>query len=149
MEYRAASEPVRFAHSEATQLSAALRAAATELESQAVNRRGWAKDALRDWRGRYADQFKTDTETGAKNAEEFARVMRDSARQLDDLAQKARDEQDRRDRTAAWQAEQDSEYFWERGWESFWGTDEKPPDTSLPPEPPAIAPQAPRVDRRV
>jgi len=127
------SEPVRFAFLEATQLAAALRAAATELEAQVPTRQAWATEALKQWRGRFADEFRAGHASGVKDAGAFVAAMRKAATDLDALAQEAKDEQQRRNTAASWQAEQDSEGWIEKKWEGFWGTDEKPPDTTVKP----------------
>ena len=131
-----AGEPVRFAFAEAEQLSARLRATAAEVEAQAPARAAWSTEALRQWRGRHADQFRTDARTAAGDAVELATALRGAAGQLDVLAERAREEQHRRDRAAAWQAEQDRESVFEKAVEKVLGTDERPPYL-VPPAPPA------------
>lgn len=147
MDLRALGQ-VEFAYGEAERLAAALRATALELESQVGSRRACAVTALAQWRGTFAEQFRQDTEVGARNGTEFATALRSAASQLDQLVTEAREEQRRRDVAADWQAEQDRESWIEKTWERATGTDEK-----VPPVPPTgdgrhLRPRAPAVPAR-
>ena len=142
MELHAAG-PTGFAFSEATDLAAALRRAAGELEAQATSRRSWATAALVEWRGRFAEEFRRDTEVGAANGLQFATALRAAAVQLDQLAVEAREEQRRRDAAAAWKREQDSESAAEKLFEKVFDRDEKPPWAGATKAGRTCAPEAP------
>ncbi len=119
-------EDVRFDWAGATRLSAELRSTATVLDSQVPRRNGAAQGAKAEWRGVFSEQFLDRMRVCTTDAGRPAEAMRQAAADLDELATLARDEQDRRERARAWEAENDSEGGLEKAWEWASGTDEEP-----------------------
>lgn len=138
-------EPVRFAYNQATKLAEALRNAAQALEDETDLRRTLTKNALAEWKGVFATEFRQRMVIAVKDARELAQAMRTGASQLDALATAAREEQERRDKAVAWQRKQDSRNIAERAWETVFDRDEKPPFMKPNPLPDGIKVDGPAV----
>jgi hypothetical protein len=105
-------EDVPFAWEAASTLRRSFLRAASELEQQIPRRTSYAALALRDWRGRYADEFEGQHMAVTRgDAHRIAAECRRCAAMLDQLAQQAREEQQRRELARAWKLEHDA---WER-----------------------------------
>jgi hypothetical protein len=103
---------VDFAWEAASRLKHSFLRAAQELEEQIPRRNAYAAHALQDWRGRNAEQFKGEhmaAMTG--DARRIAAECRRCAEMLEELAQLAREENERRALAREWQAKHDA---WER-----------------------------------
>jgi hypothetical protein len=106
------TEDVRFAWDAAARLKQSFLRAARELEDQIPRRDGYAEHALRQWRGRYADEFESEhMAVTARDAHRIAEECRRCAAMLEELAQQAREEQQRRELARAWKVRHDA---WER-----------------------------------
>ena len=125
-ELRGIEEDVQFDWAGAARLSAELRSTAALLESQVPRRNSIAQSAKAEWRGAFSEQFLDRMKICTKDAGRLADAMRTAAQGLDELAELARDEQDRRLRARAWKAENDSESGVESFFEKVTGTDEEP-----------------------
>jgi hypothetical protein len=91
--------PVPFDFDAASDLAARFRASAKLVTAQQLpRRRELARTARADWLGRYAELFDTRMGQCTGDAERLAAAMRDAATKVDQLAQEARREQERRDR---------------------------------------------------
>lgn len=119
-------EDLKFDWAGAERLSAELRSTAAVLDDQIPRRNSIAQSAKSEWRGVFSEQFLDRMKVCTADAGRLADAMRKAATGLDELAQLARDEQNRRDRAQAWKAENDSENFVESGFEKLTGTDEEP-----------------------
>ena len=119
-------EDLKFDWAGAARLSAELRSTATVLDGQVPRRNSIAQAAKSEWRGVFSEQFLDRMKVCTTDAGRLADAMRQAATDLDELAQLARDEQARRDRAQAWEAENQSENFLESGFEKITGTDEEP-----------------------
>ncbi len=128
---RGIEEDVRFNWSAAQSLAASFRAAATIYENQISSRDGFATDALKEWRGNYAEQFRGRMRICAADARKLVASMRLAANQLDELGRLAHEEQNRREKARAWKKHQDNQGFFEDVKEFFGGDDDVPP----PPDP--------------
>jgi hypothetical protein len=103
---------VDFAWEAASRLKQSFLRAASELEAQIPRRNAYAGHALRDWRGRYADEFESEhMAVTARDAHRIAAECRRCAAMLEELARLAREEQQRRELARAWKTEHDA---WER-----------------------------------
>jgi uncharacterized protein YukE len=147
------AEPITFDFQAAADLAARFRASAECLRSQVGQRDRLADHARHDWRGVYAGKFDTRMQVCAGDANRLAAALDEAARQVDELARLAREEQARRAaarewkvRHDAWQRKKDDENFLERGWDGLFGDDEPKPPDLVPTQPPRlpIAPAAPR-----
>ena len=100
---------VPFAWHAAASLKRSFLAAANELEGQVGERASYAEDARRDWRGRYAQEFESEHMAAIRrDAHTLAAACRTCAEMLEQLADRARQEQDRREVLRAWAAEHEA-----------------------------------------
>ena len=91
--------PVPFDFDAASDLAARFRSSAGLVTAQQLPRRHQlAATAREDWRGRYAEIFDTRMKQCSDDAERLAEALRDAATKVEQLAQEAREEQQRRDR---------------------------------------------------
>jgi uncharacterized protein YukE len=139
----------------AKQLSAEFRRAAGEIDGQIPRRNSMATHAKEDWRGTYARKFDGHMEICTGDAAKLAAALEKAAATLDELAQLAREEQERRDIAQAWKVEHDA---WEReqsndgllenAWDGIAGDDEpKPPDLPVKTPPTRTLPNPVRGGR--
>jgi hypothetical protein len=106
------TQKVPFAWHAASALKHSFLRAASELEDQIGERASYAEAAKRDWRGRYAEEFESEHMTAMRDdARKLAAECRRCAGMLEQLAQLAREEQQRRELARAWEAEHRA---WER-----------------------------------
>jgi hypothetical protein len=106
------TEDVRFAWDAASRLKDSFVRAASELEGQIARRNAYGAHALRDWRGRYAQEFESEhMAVTARDAHRIAAECRRCAAMLEELAQLAHEEQQRRELARAWKVKHDA---WER-----------------------------------
>src|SRR5436189_3352971 len=105
------AEPITFDFEAARPLATRLRATADLLRSQVGQRDGLAAGARREWRGVYAGKFDDRMSVCRTDAGRLAIALDDAARQVDELARLAREEQDRRTAARAWKVRHDA---WER-----------------------------------
>jgi hypothetical protein len=97
---------VDFAWEAASRLKHSFLRAPSELEDQIPRRNAYATHAMRDWRGRYAKEFEGEhMAVTARDAHRIAAECRRCAAMLEELAQLAREEQQRRELARAWEAE--------------------------------------------
>jgi len=116
--------PVPFDFDAASDLAAKFRASANLVTAQQLpRRRELARTARADWQGRYADIFDTRMGQCTGDADRLAEAMRDAATKVDQLAEEAKREQQRRDRA--------NEYLREH---AEWRERERERDNDLLPE---------------
>jgi uncharacterized protein YukE len=127
-------EDVRFNWAGADALEQELRATSSTLDGQVSRRNGYASAAREEWRGVYSRQFAQRMRICTGDAGRLADAMTQAANQVQELAEAARREQDRREQAREWKREQDDEGLFERGKDFLFGEDDKPPIP--PPEPP-------------
>ncbi|HEY8526723.1 MAG TPA: hypothetical protein VIL48_17265 [Acidimicrobiales bacterium] len=137
-ELGAIHEDVRFDWGKASELAAELRATAGELDDQVTERNNIKTPAREHWEGRYAHEFDDRVSTCTSDASRFASSMREAARQLDELARLAREEQNRREQAREWERNNDDGGFWDSIGDFFFGEDDLPPPPP-PVEPPTIS----------
>ena len=102
-------EDVPFAWDAASKLKQELLRAAGKLEGQIPRRNSYARHALEDWRGRYAHEFEVEHmayTTG--DAQRIATALQNCAEMVHELANLARQEQDRREIARAWKRKHDA-----------------------------------------
>lgn len=127
---------IKFPFALASRLSAEFRRAASDLDAQIPRRNAMATHAKEDWRGTYSRKFDGHMKICTSDAGKIASGLEEAAATLDELAQLAREEQERRDIAQAWKVKHDE---WEReqsndgalenAWDGLAGDDEpKPPD---------------------
>lgn len=120
----------------ATRLSAELRGAASQLDGQIPRRNSMATHAKEDWRGAYSRKFDGHMKICTSDAAKISTALEEAAATLDELAQLAREEQERRDTAQAWKVkhdawkqEQSNDGLLENAWDGVAGDDEpKMPD---------------------
>ena len=127
-------EAVRFAFQAAASLATELRSAAGQLEDQIGQRRRQAAVARAEWRGTYGEQFDALEATATGDAGRFATAMRRAADQLEELAARARAEEQRRGQAREWKEGQDSEGIVNQTTDLLFGEDDLPPPPA--PDPP-------------
>src|SRR5688572_10538434 len=98
-------DDVRFDYRAADELAGEFRAGARLLRRQADGRSRLADNALQQWKGRYATQFKERKVQAAQQASGLAGAMEQAARDIDALKQAAEAEQDRREQARQWKEE--------------------------------------------
>jgi hypothetical protein len=151
---------VPFAWDAASRLKHSFLRAASELEDQIPRRNAYAAHVMRDWCGRYAEEFEGEhMAVTARDAHRIAAECRRCAAMLEQLAQLAREEQQRRELARAWEAEHEA---WEREQASHHGIagaiadvrdgllgDDEPKPPDLPEiRPHPLVSDAPRVGAR-
>lgn len=127
-------EDVRFDWGKASELASELRSTAGKLEEQQSSRNSIKTAAREHWRGRFAEEFDGRVSTCTTDASQFAESMRDAARQLDELARLAREEQDRREQAREWERNNDDGGVLDSVGDFVFGEDD------LPPPPPPVDP---------
>lgn len=138
-------EDVRFAWAEATELEAALRAAAQVLDSQRGPRAGWQREASEEFRGRFSELFRTSARTAAADGAELADALRDAAAEVHELARLAREEQRNREQARRWYAEHAHEGLLDKASDLLFGDDDPPPPAR---HGPSVLVHSPRVAAR-
>ena len=135
-------EDVPFAWDAASKLKQAFLSTADELEEQIPRRSSYGQHAKHDWRGTYAKEFDGHMRVTTGDAGRIAAELRNCAQMLGELAQLAREEQDRREIARAWKVKHDA---WEADQANdnllddvgdFLGGDDEP----KPPDMPEIKP---------
>lgn len=104
-------EDVRFAFEPARALAAQLRRTASMLDQRVPRMRSAAHHAKQDWHGAYARKFDQHMQICTGDAAKFAIALEHAAEMLDQLAQLAREEQQRREVARAWKIKHDE---WKR-----------------------------------
>jgi hypothetical protein len=100
----AIEQDVVFDQAGAADLAAEFRAAATELDHQAGEARALPALAARaDWRGPHAERFDQRLQQCCADGAEIAAAFRRAASGLDEMAEAARREQQRREQARAWE----------------------------------------------
>jgi hypothetical protein len=140
-------EDVRFDWAKAADLADELRSSATVLEYQVGERNRVHVPAREEWLGRYADQFDGRVTTCTGDAGRLAEAMREAARQLDEMARLAREEQNRREQAREWERNNDDGGFLDGVGDFLFGEDDLPPPPP-PIEPPSIPIACPTVGVR-
>src|SRR4051794_25507320 len=103
---------VPFAWHTASALKQSFLRAADELEAQIGRRTSYAEDAKREWRGKYTEEFESGHMAAIRgDAHRLAAACRACATMLEELADDARQEQERRELLRAWAEEHEA---WER-----------------------------------
>jgi hypothetical protein len=137
-------EPVKFDWEGAKRLSAELRATATLLEDQVQPRNTYAAAARKDWKGKFADAFDGRMRLCTSDAKHLAGALRSTALKVDELATRARAEQQRRDlakeyvrKHDEWQRKRDERGDVHKVWDGFTeGVGLADSDEPKPPDPP-------------
>jgi hypothetical protein len=120
-------QDVPFDWAAAERLAAELRSAAATLSSQVPSRNAYAHGALEEWRGVFAREFAGRMRTCGGDAGRLASAMQLAARQVDELARLAREEQDRREAARAWKRRHDDRSIFEKVGDFLTGDEEQPP----------------------
>jgi|SRR3954471_12579598 uncharacterized protein YukE len=120
-------EDVPFDWAAAERLAAELRSAAGTLDSQVSSRNAYAHGALEEWRGVFAREFTGRMRTCSSDAGRLSSAMTLAAKQVDELARLAREEQRRREAARAWKRHHDSRSFVEKVGDFLTGGEEQPP----------------------
>jgi uncharacterized protein YukE len=120
-------EDVPFDWAGAERLAAELRSAASTLSSQVSSRNSYAHGALEEWRGVFAREFTGRMQTCSSDAGRLSSAMQLAARQVDELARLAREEQRRREAARAWKRHHDSRSIFEKVGDFLTGDEEQPP----------------------
>jgi hypothetical protein len=151
---------VPFAWHAASRLKDSFLRAASELEDQISRRHAYAARAMRDWRGRYAEEFEGEhMAVTARDAQRISTECRRCAAMIEQLTQLAREEQQRREIARAWE---DEHKAWEREQASHHGVggviadigdallgDDEPKPPDLPEiKPHPLVSDAPRIGVR-
>lgn len=140
-ELGAYTEDVVFNWEAADSLVAELRSTANVLERQIGERRQIAAGARTQWEGSYGEQFDGRTNICTGDAQRFVTKMREAANGLQELADLAREEQDRREQAREWVAQQEDKNLVEEGLDalqSVFGFGEDVPPPPPPRDPPNI-----------
>ena len=127
-------EDVRFNWDGAASLERELRSTASTLDQQVPQRNGYATHARDEWRGLYSRQFAQRMQICTTDAGRLSDAMTLAANQVQELAEAARREQDRREKARQWKKDQDDEGLLDKAGDFLFGEDDKPPIP--PPEPP-------------
>jgi len=140
-------EDVRFNWDGAASLERELRSTASTLDQQVPQRNGYATHARDEWRGLYSRQFAQRMQICTTDAGRLSDAMTLAANQVQELAEAARREQDRREKARQWKKDQDDEGLLDKAGDFLFGEDDKPPIP--PPEPPPrfVTPPAPARGR--
>lgn len=129
-------EDVKFAWGEASKLKHELERAAELLEDQTATRRSQANHAKEDWHGRYVSVFERQhMSCTIDDAKAIAAEMRRCAKMLEQLANLAKQENQRRALAREWQAKHDE---WERNRGDGIGQFLKDIDGTEEPKPPNV-----------
>jgi uncharacterized protein YukE len=120
-------EDVPFDWAAAERLAAELRSAAGTLDSQVSSRNAYAHGALEEWRGVFAREFTGRMRTCSNDAGRLSSAMTLAAKQVDELARLAREEQRRREAARAWKRHHDSRSLVEKVGDFLTGGEEQPP----------------------
>ena len=129
-------EDVRFNWAGADALEQELRSTSSTLDGQISRRDGYASAAREEWRGVYSRQFAQRMEICTSDAGRLSDAMVTAANQVQELAEAAQREQDRREKAREWKREQDNEGFFEKAGDFVFGEDEDDKPPIPPPEPP-------------
>jgi hypothetical protein len=140
-------EDVRFNWDKASELAGELRQTATALDGQVPDRHRIKSAAREHWRGRYGEEFDGRVGTCTRDSREFVTSMREAARQLDEMARLAREEQNRRERAREWVRNNDDGGFLDGVGDFLFGEDDVPPPPP-PVRPPSIPIREPLVSGR-
>jgi hypothetical protein len=127
-------EDVKFNWDGAASLEQELRTTASTLDGQIPQRNGFASAAREEWRGTYSRQFVNRMEICTGDAGRLSSAMTLAANQVQELAEAARREQQRREAARKWKREHDNKSTLDKVGDFLFGDDDKPPIP--PPEPP-------------
>ncbi len=119
-------EDVPFDDGAADRLITVCDGAASVITGQAGSRRSWQTTAAKDFRGHFADLFRTNQGTAHRDATELADALRLVATGARRLKEEARKEQQRREVARRWKQEHDDRNMLEKGWDSVFGEDGPP-----------------------
>lgn len=144
------AEPIHFDFEAAVQLVLEFGQTAGLLRSQIGHRDGLARGAREEWRGAYEVRFGVRMSVCATDASRLADAMELAARQVEELARLAGEEQQRRavarewkEAHDAWEREQANDNVFEDIGDFAFGTGEPLPPELTPIEPPTIPLEAP------
>ena len=119
-------EDVRFDDGAADRLISVCDAAASLITGQAGSRASWQATAAKDFRGHFADLFRSNQATAHSDAVRLAEALRLVATGARRLKEEARKEQQRREVARAWKKEQEDRNWLEKGWDSVFGPESPP-----------------------
>ena len=119
-------EDVPFDDGAADRLITVCDGAASVITGQIASRRSWQATAAKDFKGHFADLFRTNQTTAHSDATELAGALRLVATGARRLKEEARKEQQRREVARRWKKEHDDRNMFEKGWDSVFGEDEPP-----------------------
>lgn len=149
------AEPIHFDFEAARQLALEFGNTAGLLRAQIGHRNGLAAGAREEWRGAYEVQFGVRMGVCATDASRLADAMELAAREVQELARLAQEEQQRRavarewkERHDAWEREQSNDNIFEDIGDSVFGTGEPIPPELTPTAPPTIPLEAPAPGHR-
>lgn len=128
-------EDVPFNFAGAEELERELRSTAGTLDSQMPRRNTYARAARDEWRGVYSRQFVERMRICTNDGHRLSDAMKLAASQVNELADRAQREQDRRVKAREWKERQDNEGLLDKGKDFLFGEDDKP--DIPPPDPPA------------
>lgn len=121
-------EDVKFDAAAADALIATVTAAASLVEGQAGSRASWITTGSKDFKGHFADLFKTNAATARADSTELVARLREVATGARRLKEEASKEQKRRETARQWKQDRDDRNILEKGWDkAFGGDDDTPP----------------------
>ena len=100
--------------------------AASVITGQVGSRASWQATAAKDFKGHFADLFRTNQTTAHSDATELVSALRLVSTGARRLKEEARKEQQRREVARAWKKEHDDRNMLEKGWDSVFGEEEPP-----------------------
>ena len=136
------AEPVPFDFGAASALVEACRTAASSVDGQVGQRWSLVSTGSKEFKGLFSQLFAQNALTAAADATELSSSLRQMADAAQQLADQAKEEQQRRDKAKAWQEEHDSRSGAHKVWDDLFNSGDDPP-FSQPVEPPPVAVAAP------
>ena len=142
----AIEQDVPFDHGVADRLIAVCDGAASMISGQSGSRASWQATAAKDFKGHFADLFRSNQTTARADAAELAAALRLVSTGARRLKEEAAKEQQRREVARRWKKEQDDRNLLEKGWDSVFGEDAPP--VGPPAEPIHLSSPAPQSQPR-
>ncbi len=140
----AIDEDVPFDAGAADALITACTGAAAVIEGQLWSRASYVSTALKDFKGHFAGLFTDNASTAKGDAHELVARLKEVATGARRLKEEAAKEQKRRETARTWKQERDDRNMLEKGWDSVFGGEDKPPVG--PPAAPVNVPVSPAVN---
>lgn len=123
---------VRFDFVAASDLAAKCRAAKLHVSALHGSRTVWVSSASEEFLGYFSLLFIENASYEGADASNLETCLEDVATKVERLAELARLENQARARAREWQARRDQMWDLEKGWNDFWGFDQRPTGTTGP-----------------